>query len=137
VKQCQDQWEADLEELISKIKVPLIHFWFSTKQLDERIDPSHETVEGIVDIYPQFITGDNLGPITRIGQPLVTCTSNRNQVFTLRSRYTGKPVEIDYASLPGVPSHKETENIYYPSPQMHWDAAITLGAAIREQGLLG
>ena len=139
VAQSRANWEKHMAELISKITVPIIHFWFSPKPLDSKIDTSRTTVGGIIDTFPQFINGENLSYIDEKENPLVTCFSDRDMEFDLRSRYTGKVVEVDYAVLDRsgkMPSFKENRNFYYPSPQMHWDAAITLGNVIKERVLI-
>jgi Domain of unknown function (DUF6473) len=138
IAQSRASWETHMAELVAKITVPIVHFWFSPKPLDARLDPTATSVAGIIDEFPQFINGDNLGYASRAAIPLVCCFSKRDMKFSLRSRYTGKSVQVDYAVLDrtgATPSFFESENIYYPSPQMHWDAAIMLGNVIERHKL--
>ncbi len=135
IQQSRDNWERELEELIEKITVPILHFWFSNKKLDQAVDAGFSGINNTIDLFPQFISGENLGPIERSNQPLVTCYSDRNMVFPLLSKHSGKKTEIIY-NKGDEETWRETENIYYPSPEMHWDAAEILIEAIKEHNLL-
>lgn len=138
IAQSRASWERHMVALIDRITVPIIHFWFAPKPLEAPINTGLTTVSGIIDEFPQFITGDNLGYLTD-ANPLVTCLSNRQMEFDLRSRYTGKVIEVDYKTMDrtGTTSaFRETRNFYYPSPQMHWDAAAELSRVIKARGLL-
>jgi Domain of unknown function (DUF6473) len=138
IAQSRANWETHMAALTAKITVPLIHFWFSPKPLDAPLDLSSTSVAGIIDEFPQFINGENLGYTARAAIPLVCCFSRRNMNFALRSRYTGRGVQVDYAVLDrtgSTPSFVETHNIYYPSPQMHWDAAHVLSETIARHRL--
>ena len=80
----------------------------------------------------------------RYQQNLSICCQGR-----LVSRFTGEPVELDQAALsaqrrgagtPGQSAPSEfglsaTHNSYYPSPEMHEDAATAVVKVLRELGL--
>jgi hypothetical protein len=128
-------WKEKLAELSARIEVPLVHFWFSPKGLEDRVAMDFRSVQGIMDVYPQFITGADVKAV--IGdEPLIACLSNRNEKFALRDRWSGKETSVEYGSLGNVPAYQETHNIYYPSAEMHWDAAMALGEVLEQRGLI-
>lgn len=132
----QDTYRANMLKLANAIKVPIIHFWFSPKALDAKL-VLDTSVLNLMDVYPQFVFGETLSFLPEV--ELVTCHSDRDMRFPLLSRYTGKNISVDYAAPAPkgtMESFWENENIYYPSPQMHWDAAMTLGDEIRKRDLV-
>ncbi len=133
IAQSRQSWHRDVERLISMIEVPRLDFWFSPKPLDRPVDVSKTSSVGMIDVYPQFVTGADLD-VLGDAAPLVACHSSRNQRFPLRSRHTGKVVEVDYDGATGI-GWRETHNAYYPSPEMHWDAAHDLISAIEAHDL--
>jgi hypothetical protein len=135
IEQSRKTWHRELGELITRIEVPILFFWFSPKRLDQRIDITKTNVINIIDVFPQFITGEDLHFIKSTGHPLAVCHSARSMEFPLRSKRTGKVVEVSYDGF-SEREWKETHNIYYPSPEMHWDAAESLIAAIDKHKLL-
>lgn len=139
IEQSRRSWETHMRDLIDKIHVPILHFWFSPKALDAGIDPRKISVAGIIDTYPQFVNQDNLNFLRQSPFPLVTCFSDRNWEFDLRSRFTGEKVEVDYAVMDktgSTPTFTESRNKYYPSAQMHWDASRAISKTIKQHALM-
>lgn len=139
IQQSRQSWQEHMGELLSLISVPVVPFWFAPKQLDATIETGNSTVIGIIDDFPQFVSAQDIEAVNELEETLVCCFSDRDMEFDLRSRNTGLPTEVDYAAMDQtgtMPSFKESRNIYYPSPQMHWDAAVVLGDAMRSRGLI-
>lgn len=133
-------WREDLEQLVANIDVPILHFWFSPKPLEQNpaSTVASEARKDIakLDQYPQLISANELEVID--GQPFAACHSNRNMRFPLRSKHTGEIVNLNWGAI----RHKmdfdwyETHNLYYPSPEMQWDAMEVLSQSIDEYKLL-
>ena len=140
IAQSRASWRRDLEEMIERIRVPIIHFWFSPKSLGSKGgEVGREAAIDIskLDDYPQFITREDLKLIE--GQLFATCHSNRNQRFPLLSKHTGEIVNLNWGYIRNRANRDwyETHNTYYPSPEMKWDAAEALGKIIDDNNLLG
>ncbi|CNH06813.1 Uncharacterised protein [Mycobacterium tuberculosis] len=76
--------------------------------------------------FPQLVDGSSIDSVAAACAGYVECTSTRNRGHPLRSRFSGEPVEVNNAILdPRLPG-QWTHNWYYPSPQMHEDAAMNL-----------
>ena len=132
--------------MIEKIKVPIILFWYSRRPQDE---PTNYSLEG--DLYknmgefPQFVDSKSVTAVADKCAAFAECRSARNTGHPLVSRFTGKPVEIDHSSMSksgsvkGNQSHfiSVTHNEYYPSSEMHEDAAETLVKHINALRLIG
>lgn len=137
ITQCRANWEKHFAELVAKIKVPIVHLWFSTKDPDAPFNMAEGSILGYPDDFPQFISRENLSYLDNKNGPLVVCRSDRNFHFALRSRFTGKLVEVDYgAGIKGGSSRTETHNEYYPSQQMQWDTAELLADELERRALL-
>ena len=133
--QSRESWRSDLKKMINKINVPIIHFWFSPKPIKplshfladsknkENASTSNQSdaarMEGI-DEYPQFIFKEDLVDIEN--KEFVTCFSNRNQNFPLRSKKTGEIVNLNWGKIRHKINYEwyTTHNTYYPSPEMNW-----------------
>ncbi|MGX6510962.1 DUF6473 family protein [Rhodococcus sp. SJ-2] len=135
-RQSVEAWEQHMQELIDAFDVPVVLFWFSPKSLDASIDFDGSGYSGTIDEYPQFVTGRNVAKLSGY-EELVVCSSDRAKTFPLLSRYTGEQVSVDYTAIDRtgkMPSHFEDVNTYYPSPEMHWDAAEALEPAVARMG---
>jgi hypothetical protein len=134
VAQSQQSWINDYRSLLDKITVPVLLFWFSPKSMNLPLDLSKpDGGAGLIDHYPQFVQGSMVSAIRPLAQDFAECNSARNTGHPLVSRFTGKPVVSDYAKLAGrAEPIKETHNTYYPSPEMHEDAAAVLIKSLRE-----
>lgn len=135
IEQSRASWIADYRTLLGKIKVPVILFWFSPKRMEAPLDIKSSGGAGLLDRYPQFVDGKLVDAIRPLGKAFATCYSSRNQGHPLVSRFSGKQVEVNYADLgPIATPLKESHNTYYPSPEMHQDAAAVLGPVIAKLG---
>ena len=135
IKESQESWKANMAILLEALTVPVILFWFSPKPY-EAIDPT--SLGSRVDAYPQLIDSTIVNDVRGLADAFAACLSARNRGHELKSRFNGDPVEVDYSMLPvrkGVavaPGFKTTRNEYYPSPEMHQDAAIDLIAVLKD-----
>lgn len=141
--------EANLR-IIERVGRPVVFFWFSKREPE--VDPVYST-EGkpFVNMgeFPHFVNQACLDEVAAACVGFVECTSTRNSGHRLVSRFTGEPVELDQAALsaqrrgagtPGQSAPSEfglsaTHNSYYPSPEMHEDAATAVVKVLRELGL--
>lgn len=132
VQETQQSWTQDYRHLLTKIRVPVVLFYFSAKSRAEDPDRDADNLLTLFGQFPQLVDGSSIDRVASACAAYVECTSSRNQGHLLRSRFSGEPIEIDNAILdPRLPG-RWTHNWYYPSPEMHEDAATSLTTPIRE-----
>lgn len=120
VQETRDNYIREYEDLLCKITPPKILFWFSKREPDYIEDYGKE--RHILGGFPQLVNQEMLEKIADKCDAYVNCTTNRGSPQRHISRTTGKPVSI--ISRPGM--RPKTHNHYYPSPEMHEDAARSL-----------
>jgi hypothetical protein len=134
VAESQASWRQRYRDLIEQIKVPIILFYFAHKAPEEPIDTS--SWERLIMPFPQLVDAASIEAVKPLCDMYVECRSKRNFGHALISRFTGRQVEVDYADiskrLEYVRGYRVSVNDYYPSPEMHEDAAIVTAAAVRE-----
>lgn len=131
VAETQENWVRRYHELAGKIHVPKILFYFSDKDLDEPIDYEATEMMAVLGKFPQYVDTASLDAVRPLFDAYVECRSMRNYGYRLVSRFTGEPVEVDGGSMADFAKGiKWTTNYYYPSPEMHEDAADALKAAL-------
>jgi hypothetical protein len=81
-------------------------------------------VETLFGKFPQFVDRSWLDGIHQEGAAYVECVSSRGMPQKLVSRFTGEPVSI--AMREDLGGRSKGINDYYPSPEMHEDAARVL-----------
>jgi hypothetical protein len=136
VEQNLASWREANQRLLAQIGVPVILFYFSYKPDDERIDFNATTYEGLYGSFPQFVGIDDVRALAAGCDGFAECRSRRDFGHEIISRFTGKPVEINFADLHPSATERTQRNYYYPSPEMHRDAVAPLEQAIREKGLI-
>jgi hypothetical protein len=72
--------------------------------------------------YPQLVTAGMMNRLRKMGDRSVECISRRGLPQPLIDRFTGKRTAV----LDPWTSAPWKENWYYPSPEMHEDAADAL-----------
>jgi hypothetical protein len=117
--------------LLAQVRVPVILFWFSKREPDYSTRTG--SIRGYFGEYPQLIDRATLAAVQQLVPRYVECVTARGSPQPLRSRFTGRPTTVDPARdrpdlAGGAPW---THNHYYPSPEMHQDAAAALLAAAR------
>lgn len=133
VAESLENWVRRYRELAKKILVPKILFYFSDKDLDEPIDYKASDTMAILGKFPQFVDTASLNEVRPLFDAYVECRSMRNYGYPLISRLTGQPVEVDGGSMAAYAEGiKWSTNHYYPSPEMHEDAAEVLENVLRD-----
>lgn len=125
VQETRSSWCHSYETLFSLIKVPKILFWFSEREPAYRDD--YRNVQRLFSSYPQLVNADMVATIRRMCDDYVACVGPRGLPQTLFDRFSGERIMISdpWTSAPWP------ENWYYPSPEMHEDAAAALEPVCR------
>jgi hypothetical protein len=122
VEETRANWVQSFSRLLHAIEVPSILFWFS--QRPPEYDESYSDVHSLFGEFPQLVNRSMVEQIRRLGDDYVECISARGLPQHLVSRFTGKPASVMHrADLGGG---TQDSNTYYPSPEMHADAADSL-----------
>lgn len=131
IQEIRANWVDSYIRLLRRIDVPVVLLWFSKRPQD--YDVSYENAGGIFGAFPQLVTKEMVDEIRPLCTAFVECISDRGSPQPLISRFTGLPAEVDPANdRADLGFGTWTENRYYPSPEMHEDAALRLLPALRE-----
>tara|TARA_Y100001934_G_scaffold280454_1_gene387224 strand:- start:473 stop:1465 length:993 start_codon:yes stop_codon:yes gene_type:complete len=143
VAQSQNSWVKNHLDLLAKIKVPVILFWFSPRKIDVP-EPDYNVVltrpSEFMSEYPSMVDMATLERVRKlcdlpgICAAYVEVRSERGRDFEFISRFTGEVTEIDYTKLGvGDMQFKKKRNTAtsYWSQEMHDDAVAPLLEAIR------
>jgi len=120
VFETRNNWINSYRELMEKIKIPKILFWFSMRKPDYQ--EKYHKLHGLFGQFPQLIDAKSMEQIRLYSDKYVECVSDRGIPQRLISRFTGKPIVIEQKWS----GRSVNENNYYPSPEMHVDAATAL-----------
>lgn len=121
-------WVTSNLALIDRIAVPVILLWFSKRRPDYRA--SYATQSRLFGEFPHLVTPRMLAPLKSRVAAYVEAVTDRGSPQPLVSRFTGRPVSVDpSADRPDLAVPPWRENHYYPSPEMHDDAAAALLAS--------
>ena len=118
ISETRTNWVNSYIQLFDRIQVPIILFWFLIRKPD--YIQRYDNVYQLLGKYPQLINLETLENIKNYSDEYVECVSNRGMPQKLIGRFTGMPVIAPYAK------RKDSYNQYYPSPEMHIDAANML-----------
>lgn len=125
-------WVASNLALVEKLRVPVVFFWFSKRTPSYPDDLT--TVQTTFGEFPQLVNTWMVEEVRRKCAGYAECVSDRGSPQPLFSRFTGKPTTVDPVDdrpdLGGQPAW--SENLYYPSPEMHEDAAECLAPVLRD-----
>jgi hypothetical protein len=128
VAETRENWVKSYSELLEAIRVPKILFWFSTRSPDYEESYSGD-IYAFFGEFPQLVNRAMVERIKPFADEYVECVSSRGLPQRLISRFTGKPISIRHrADLGGG---WQEYNPYYPSPEMHAEAAGSLLEACR------
>lgn len=120
VAETRANWIQHYQELLENIHVPTILFWFSTRR--PNYGEYYHDVYKLFGDYPQLVNADMVSQIQPFSEHYVECTSRRGISHRLINRFTGQPTTVEDKWGGGV----WERNWYYPSPEMHQDAAKQL-----------
>jgi hypothetical protein len=133
VEETRANWVRTFSSLLEAIEVPKILFWFSKRPPD--YEESYSDVYSLFGEFPQLVNRAMVAQITPLADEYVECLSKRGTPQPLFSRFTGEPVTVTdqaWSSDRGALSTiTQAVNSYYPSPEMHADAADALTVACR------
>jgi hypothetical protein len=125
VEETLANYERDFERLLAVIKPPVVLFWFSRRS--PRYERRYDSLAGLFGEFPQLVDERTLHRLRAPHVRYVECVTRRGTPHVLRSRFTGVPVAIDPArDRPDLSGTLIREDSYYPSPEMHADAAAAL-----------
>ncbi len=128
IEETRNNYVAEYLDLLSRIEVPTLLFWFSTRQ-PEYTELYRQGIErsagGFLGRFPQLINAAVMDRLRPQADYYAECISARGLPQPTRSRFTGQIVDLGVA--PRYPGH----NNYYPSPEMHEDAAAALLPVLR------
>ncbi|MEM7462878.1 MAG: DUF6473 family protein [Pseudomonadota bacterium] len=122
VKNLRDAWVKSSLDLITRIEVPVILLWFSKRMpgYQER----YSTHSQLFGEFPHMVTPKMLAqlrPEVAAYTEVVTSAGSPQPLF---SRFTHNRITVNPANdRPDLVSKPWSENLYYPSPEMHRDAA--------------
>jgi hypothetical protein len=91
-----------------------------------------EDAQALLEPFPQLVEAASIDAIAAGCDAYAECTSTRNHGHLLRSRFTGDPVEVDNSVLDPRMTVRWKRNWYYPSPEMHEDAASSLTPVLKD-----
>lgn len=130
VPEVQAAWLASGRELFARIEVPTVLLWFSKRAPDYR--QRYATAVTTLGEFPQLVNREMIETLRRDAGLYAEAVTRRGSPQPLVSRFTGQPATVtpaaDRPDLGAVTWHA---NAYYPSPEMHEDAAAALLAALR------
>lgn len=130
-EETRQAWIESHRKLLEQVRVPVVLLWFSKRVPAYTLHTRN--LRGYFADFPQLIDEPTLAAVKPLCDAYVACVSSRGMPQPLVSRFTGQPTSIDPArdrpDLAG--SARWTHNHYYPSPEMHEDAAAALLAACR------
>ncbi len=113
---------------------PSALFWFSVRSPSYR--PDYRSAWRMFGDYPQLVDEAMVGAVRAGADAYVEVVSRRGMPQRLVSRDTGEPVALDTGRVDETGQKiLWTHNDYYPSPEMHADAAAALEPELRR--LLG
>ena len=141
LEESRQSWVESSHRLLAKLTVPVIFFWYSRREPDYAIDEAaieeqmrkraagEKTsffVDGLVGDFPQLIDGKTMRAVADRCDAVVECLSGRGMGQKLFNRFTGEPFAATVDS--GSPEYDidYSINYYYPSAEMHEDAAAAL-----------
>jgi hypothetical protein len=132
IAESQQSWIGHYEALLAEVEVPVVLFYFSVKEKGTDPPRDAEDAQALLEPFPQLIEGASIDTIAACCDAYVECTSTRNHGHVLRSRFTGETVEVDNSVLDPRMTVRWKRNWYYPSPEMHEDAAASLTPVLKD-----
>lgn len=149
VAESRASWLETTRRLVDAIKVPVIFFWYSRREPDYAIDwdaireqterrrrgeYTGHFIDGLSGDFPHYVDGPTARAAAAMCDVEAQCLSNRGMGARLMNRHTGKPIDpADYKDRgPEYQAIYSGRNDYYPSAEMHEDAADALEPVVRK-----
>jgi hypothetical protein len=130
VRELRRNYVVEYLRFLRLVEVPAILFYFSQRRPGYDIDWSKKNRNSLWATFPHFVDDAVLAEIRAgAGGRIVyrECVSRRGIPYVLRDK-TGKVIPIWYEEL----GEYRTRHGYYPSPEMHRDAAAALEPLCRK-----
>ena len=125
VAETRNNWINNYRRLLSQIAVPKILFWFSKRGPDYK--EKYHNLSALFNQFPQLVTLKMVEEIGNFSDEYVECVSKKGSPQPLFSRFTGEATTVDPTrDRQDLGGKIWTHNAYYPSPEMHQDAAKAL-----------
>ncbi len=122
VEETRQAWVDSYMRLLDQIEVPTVVLWFSRREPDYPLQ--YDRVMDIFGDYPQLVNEQMVAQVAARGAAYLKCTTRRGSPQPLVHRLTGEPVQVCLADdRDDFGTVMWSENDYYPSPEMHEDAA--------------
>lgn len=132
VHEVQEGWVNANIELLSALKPPVILLWFSVREPKYR--QQYGSANKTLGEFPQLVGEEMIDRVRAHADGYAECVSRRGSPQPLVSRFTGEPVTVQPANdRPDLATPAWTTNHYYPSPEMHEDAAKAILGVIQEE----
>ena len=130
IAETRDNYVLAMTQLLDAIKPPKILFWFSVRSPDyeEHLELPIDRLWGA---FPHFVNRAMVEQLRSHADTYVECISRRGLPQPIFDR-SGNPTSFKGFSPSPSQVVMKTENWYYPSPEMHEDAAALLIPACRE-----
>lgn len=132
-------WIAHNRELMERINVPVVYLYFSRRAPAWHSTgrfawwwQRYDSENALFGDYPQLVNQRMLDAAKGAADDYVHCHSRRGSPQPLTDRFTGQPARIDNsADRKDLAAGTYSQNDYYPSPEMHVDAADLLEPVLR------
>ena len=131
IAETRENWIRNYISLIDKIEAPVVLIWLAMREPDYKERYFH--VRPLMGGFPHLVNREMVAAIKNAADDYVHCVTDRGIPQRLISRFTGKPTKVD----PGRPRKDLkgphwTHNFYYPSPEMHEEAAEILAPVCKK-----
>lgn len=118
-------WIESHRALLARLEVPTVFFWFSKRH--PAYAESFKNRTTLFGEFPQLVNPEMVAAVRELCDHYVECVTDRGSPQPLVSRFSGERVTADPAlDRPDFGGELWTHNFYYPSPEMHHDAAEAL-----------
>lgn len=138
VSETRDNWVESYRRLLGAISTKTVLFWFSKRRTWLHRGrhmrwwwQRYDNANAMLGEYPQLVNAEMVRAIRPLAQDYVSLVSRRGSPQPLVSRFTGQSITIDYSKDRPDLAELSSENPYYPSPEMHEDAAEILQPVCR------
>jgi hypothetical protein len=125
VEETRRDYVRDMIRLLDDIRPPKILFWFSVRTPEYK-EKYELPIWNIWGAFPQFVNRQMVEEMSKHSDDYVECVTGKGLPQPLFDKM-GKPATISYGYTILQPETvTETHNRYYPSPEMHQEAARLL-----------
>lgn len=131
VQETRADWQRHFAALLGETAPPKLLLWWSRRRPDYRA--RYHSLASLFGEFPQLVDRSMVEALRPLANAYVECVTQRGSPQPLFDRHTGAPTSVQPAAAgtgedPALRWHR---NAYYPSPEMHEDAASALLAGAR------